>query len=630
MAALSLTEEMFSIIQGYSYVESMKYISPGSGLPEGMFSSLEHAQHYELDTRLTYKEYRQKKGAKRKTTINPTMIYTMFSVFAEDSPQQVRRNMVQWINDNKEKFEYQTLLAFTAKDSDLDMWLSTIDNNSTPGDEFALFALCQMYTRHALIITSNQIWTSVYSKHQLDNQELRRKCDLHLIYLGGNSFGILKPKFEWKTEAPLGHIEMVEPPNKMLQHRTDEILSKEASVDNMVEVKVEHETAELMDATITPSGGEPSDATRNLIVALPPDMELNLNTDTPPISTRSMAPNPKVTPCCVKLTRCDISSPTPTIEKTVSHIEVNVVVKNPDYDLRSKIITSGNKATSTMRSRCSASQNISYVSLFRDSSSDDSAGDNMMQPVGAGTKREPSHYRLAAHKYMLASKRGIISGPSVRTRASVVPKKDKPDPEDSDSDATIILDPVPTQSKTSGRNKNAKNGRKQKTFVTKAYVLRKGGLPKRLKNKKKKLYLFKCLKCSLRWATCKERNDHFKRNHRKLQCEKCKKFFRTPSAFSLHKYIHRDGQFECRFCRAYFPFKSQLDHHMVSHNETREYKCQEPFCEKEFTHKSDLVKHERTHSGIMYKCSKCEYSNSDERNYNQPLRKHTDKTPIPV
>ena len=279
MAALSLTEEMFSIIQGYSYVESMKYISPGSGLPEGMFSSLEHAQHYELDTRLTYKGYQRKKGAKRKTTINPTMIYTMFSVFAEDSPQQVRRNMVQWINDNKQKFEYQTLLAFTAKDSDLDTWLSTIDNNCTPGDEFALFALCQMYTRHALIVTSSQIWTSIHPKHKMDNQELRRKCDLHLIYLGGNSFGILKPKFEWKTEVPLGHIEMVEPPNKALQDRTDEILSKEASVDNIAEVKEEPVTAELMDVTSTPSSGEPPDATRNLIVALPPDMELNLDTE---------------------------------------------------------------------------------------------------------------------------------------------------------------------------------------------------------------------------------------------------------------------------------------------------------------------------------------------------------------
>ena len=98
----------------------MRYVSPGSGLPEGMFSSLEHSQHYELDTRLSFKGYQRKKGTKRKTMTNPTMMYTMFSVFANDSLQQVRKNMVQWINDNRNKFESQTLLAFTAKDSDLD------------------------------------------------------------------------------------------------------------------------------------------------------------------------------------------------------------------------------------------------------------------------------------------------------------------------------------------------------------------------------------------------------------------------------------------------------------------------------------------------------------------------------
>ena len=82
-------------------------------------------------------------------------------------------------------------------------------------------------------------------------------------------------------------------------------------------------------------------------------MELNLDIDTP---TPSRASNPKVTPCCVKLSRCDSPTTTPTIEKTESHIEVNVVVKNPSYDLRPKTITSGNKATSTMRSRRPASQ----------------------------------------------------------------------------------------------------------------------------------------------------------------------------------------------------------------------------------------------------------------------------------
>ena len=57
MAALSLTEEMFAVIQGLSYHDIMKHVSPGSGLQEGMFSSLEQSQYYELDTRLTFKGY---------------------------------------------------------------------------------------------------------------------------------------------------------------------------------------------------------------------------------------------------------------------------------------------------------------------------------------------------------------------------------------------------------------------------------------------------------------------------------------------------------------------------------------------------------------------------------------------
>ena len=101
MVALSLTEEMFAIIQGLIYSDTMKHVSPGSGLQEGMFSSLEQSQYYELDTRLMFKGYQRKRSVRRKTMTNPTMLYTMFSVFVEDSPQQVRWNMVQWINENK-------------------------------------------------------------------------------------------------------------------------------------------------------------------------------------------------------------------------------------------------------------------------------------------------------------------------------------------------------------------------------------------------------------------------------------------------------------------------------------------------------------------------------------------------
>ena len=319
-------------------------------------------------------------------------------VFAEDSPQQVRRNMVQWIKDNKQKFKSQTLLAFTAKDSKLDMWLSNIDSNSTPGDEFALFALCQMYTRHALIVTSNRTWTSVHPKHGLDEHDLRRKCDLHLIYLEGDAFGILKPKFEWKVNVPVGHIEMIEPPDKPLQDTTTEMLSKEASAGNIPEIKEEpvdtnvQVLTELPDITAQTPNEELLDITTNLIVALPPDMQLSL--DNKP-SHQQEKQEVVTRPCSVKLSRCDIVVPTP---MPTTPIKVNVVVKCSSYDLRAKDTPKGNKATSTTRSCRSISQNVSYVDMFPESSSNDTVNEATVQPLGAAIKREPSHYRLAAHK----------------------------------------------------------------------------------------------------------------------------------------------------------------------------------------------------------------------------------------
>ena len=434
MVALSLTEEMFALIQGLSYQDIIKHVSSVSGLQEGMFSSLEQSQYYELDTRLTFKGYQQKRGAKRKTITNPMMLYTMFSVFAEDSPQQVRRNMVEWINEHKQTFESQTLLAFTAKDRDLDLWLSTIDSNSTPGDEFALFALCQMYNRHALIVTSNQTWTSVHPKYGLDDHDLRRKCDLHLTYLGGDAFGILKPKFEWKVNVPVGHIEMIEPSDKPLQDTTEETLSREASASNKSEIKEElvdpnvHEAAELLDVMQNPSADLP-DATRNLIVALPPDMQLSLDSEP---ATEHAIQEAAIIPCSVKLSRCDIvvSRPNPP-----TPIEVNVVVNRASYDLRTKESPKRNKATLTTRSRRSVSQNVSYTNMFQDSSSDDTPSNaTVTKPLGAATKRELFYYRLAAHRYMLVSKRGIITGPKVRPRASTGAKQKVPTNEDTDSD----------------------------------------------------------------------------------------------------------------------------------------------------------------------------------------------------
>ena len=119
---------------------------------------------------------------------------------------------------------------------------------------------------------------------------------------------------------------------------------------------------------------------------------------------------------------------------------MNVVVNRTSYDLRAKEAPKRNKATSTTRSRQLTSQNVSYVNLFQDSCSDDTTSEATTQHLGAAIKREPSHYRLAAHRYMLASRRGIITGPKVRTHASNAPKQEASTNKNTDSDATVIVE----------------------------------------------------------------------------------------------------------------------------------------------------------------------------------------------
>ena len=63
---LSLTEELFRATQLNKYKETIEPIMPGSHLPEKMFEGSQHAANYVLDTRLTFKVNKWKKG---KTTI---------------------------------------------------------------------------------------------------------------------------------------------------------------------------------------------------------------------------------------------------------------------------------------------------------------------------------------------------------------------------------------------------------------------------------------------------------------------------------------------------------------------------------------------------------------------------------
>ena len=79
----------------HQYRETLQPIIPGEGISEKMFLTSRHAAKFEIDIRLTYKVNKYKKGktTKTKKVINPNIMFTLFSVFGERSPGQVRKDL---------------------------------------------------------------------------------------------------------------------------------------------------------------------------------------------------------------------------------------------------------------------------------------------------------------------------------------------------------------------------------------------------------------------------------------------------------------------------------------------------------------------------------------------------------
>ena len=228
--SVSLTEELFQVTQLNQYRDSIQAIHPGDSISEKMFPTSVHGAKFKLDNRLTYKVNKVHKGKTMKTKkiINLNLMFTVFTVFGERSPGEVRKDMIDWIESNRESFKLHTFMGMASRDMDFDTWINNVKSNDYIGDEFCLSTLCQMCQRHALVVTSVRLWTTMPPSFQKTDDEIRRLCDIHLLYVCKDTYSVLKPVFEWKREMPIGEINLVTPPEP-LSKTTDAVLAKESS-----------------------------------------------------------------------------------------------------------------------------------------------------------------------------------------------------------------------------------------------------------------------------------------------------------------------------------------------------------------------------------------------------------------
>ena len=167
------------------------------------------AREYFLDLNEVYLKPKRKNSKKR--VPNPDHIYEVFGKYSHERPDVIRTSIVDFVTCDPETFKEKLVVVFTMLHHNLNSWLLKTRNPANPADEASLYGLCQLYSHHALAYTTGSIWSSLELRGKYSVDDIKKYCDIHLVFLDG---GILcqlhhKPQVPRLISAPtLNHLKL--------------------------------------------------------------------------------------------------------------------------------------------------------------------------------------------------------------------------------------------------------------------------------------------------------------------------------------------------------------------------------------------------------------------------------------
>uniref|UniRef100_A0A3P8V858 C2H2-type domain-containing protein n=1 Tax=Cynoglossus semilaevis TaxID=244447 RepID=A0A3P8V858_CYNSE len=140
--------------------------------------------------------------------------------------------------------------------------------------------------------------------------------------------------------------------------------------------------------------------------------------------------------------------------------------------------------------------------------------------------------------------------------------------------------------------------------------------------------LYTCPYCSLPFSTESDLLEHHSKEHqtnKSFSCETCGKSFALRQYLRKHERRHHHNQtklpiksFTCSRCHIKFTEHKDFSFHMRMHTEKRPGKYRCDMCYRSFEHPASLKRHQESHVGKWYPCSRC------NKTYSQActLRRH--------
>ena len=176
MATRSIAEELLDKINEEGYKETVAPLSIDDKLPDHIFQELKKSMKGRYQ--FSYELFSNQRGSPK-----PNGIFELFVRYSGENIDTIRQRLVDYVHSNTLEIKKMTTDYFTQKGGNLLMWVYKMSRPSTAGDELALFLLCKIFNRHAVIHMIKGPWCTLSGEKTGSGVSLEDRCDIVLVFI---------------------------------------------------------------------------------------------------------------------------------------------------------------------------------------------------------------------------------------------------------------------------------------------------------------------------------------------------------------------------------------------------------------------------------------------------------------
>ena len=119
-------------------------------------------------------------------------IYEIFGRIANKSGYEVKEEVLDWMCDKRRELAANMSIAFGHKNLNIITWMSEVEKDNYPADEFVIYSLCRLYDVHCILLTKHKPWSTISRQFSMAVEDVWAKSDLRLVMLELGCYGEIK------------------------------------------------------------------------------------------------------------------------------------------------------------------------------------------------------------------------------------------------------------------------------------------------------------------------------------------------------------------------------------------------------------------------------------------------------